>query len=386
MKNIIFINQVTGPLLIDMVNVFAEKDHKVILYTGEISKTSNDLDQRVIVKKLTTYKKDNNVNRLVTWFLFFSQSLFYLKKDLSEDSVIYFSSNPPFIPWITLFYKNTSYIHIYDVYPNALLALPYITKKSFIYKAFLYLNKKSFDKCKKVFTPSQGMKEMLINSITKEKVRVIPWWADTEFIKPINKSNNTFINDNKLHGKFIVMYSGNFGLTHNIEKILNSALLLRDESNIKFIIIGAGPKKRIVDSFERKHKLDNLLILPFQDQATLPYSMAASDISVVLDSFSSNREGDSTASIPSKTYYLMSAGSVIYAESDNTSELNELIKNNKIGLCDSTQGTEIFINFIKECLNNRELLEELKENSRLTSLKFTKKNANMLYNEILKID
>jgi glutaredoxin len=118
----------------------------------------------------------------------------------------------------------------------------------------------------------------------------------------------------------------------------------------------------------------------------LPYSMAASDISVVLDSFSSNREGDSTASIPSKTYYLMSAGSVIYAESDNTSELNELIKNNKIGLCDSTQDPEIFINFIKECLNNRELLAELKENSRFTSLKFTKKNANMLYNEILKID
>ena len=386
MKNIIFINQVTGPLLIDMVNVFAEKDHKVILYTGEISKTSDDLDQRVIVKKLTTYKKNNNGNRLVTWFLFFFQSLIYLKRDLSEDSVIYLSSNPPFIPWITLFYKNTSYIHIYDVYPNALLALPYITKNSFVYKIFLHLNKKSFDKCKKVFTPSQGMKEMLINSVTKEKIQVIPWWADTEFIKPINKSNNVFINDNKLHGKFIVMYSGNFGLTHNIEKILNSALLLRDESTIKFIIIGDGPKKRIVDSFERKHKLDNLLILPFQDQEMLPYSMAASDISVVLDSFSSNREGDSTASIPSKTYYLMSAGSVIYAESDNTSELNELIKNNKIGLCDSTQDPEIFINFIKECLNNRELLAELKENSRFTSLKFTKKNANMLYNEILKID
>jgi glycosyltransferase involved in cell wall biosynthesis len=384
MNRIIFINQVTGPLLIDMINVFVEKKCEVILYTGEIIKTSDDLHRRVKVRKFCPYKKNNNLNRLFTWSLFSLQSLICLMYDLNKTTKIYFSSNPPFLPFMTLLFKNTSYIHIYDVYPNALLALPYITKNSIVYKLFLYFNKKAFRKSEKIFTPSLGMKKMLTSSVDGKKIKIIPWWADTEFIKPIKKEENKFIAEHKLDGKFIVMYSGNFGLTHNIEKILNTALLLKTENNIKFVIIGNGPKKKIVDIFETKHNLENLLVLPFQNEEILPYSLAASDVSIVLDSFSFNEGGDSTASIPSKIYYLMSAGSVIYAESDDTSELNRLINIYDLGMCDSTKGVQKFIEFIKICRDNKEILEKFQKNSRLASLNFTKQNASLLYEEVIK--
>ena len=218
--------------------------------------------------------------------------------------------------------------------------------------------------------------------MAKEKIKVINWWADTEFIKPVKKEENRFISENNLEGQFIVMYSGNFGLTHNIEKILNAALFLENDSDIKFVIIGDGPKKKIVDDFEQEHNLSNLLVLPFQSEKILPYSLAASDISVVLDSFSSNKGADSTASIPSKIYYLMSAGTVIYAESDSTSELNRLIKIHDLGMCDSTQNIERFVEFIKLCQGDKNLLEKFKMNSRLASSNYTKQNANLLYEEI----
>ena len=81
------------------------------------------------------------------------------------------------------------------------------------------------------------------------------------------------------------MYSGNLGLTHNIEKILNTALKLKEVNDIKFVVIGEGPKKNIVDNFALKNQLKNLLVLPYQDEETLPYSLSAGDISIVLDSF-----------------------------------------------------------------------------------------------------
>ena len=152
MKHIIFINQVTGPLLIDMVNVFAEKNYVVNLYTGEISKTTTDLDKRVLVKKLTKYKKNNNFYRLSTWIFFTIQVFIYLLINKKKETILYFSSNPPFVPWLCLFFKNTTFIHIYDVYPNALLALSFISKRSIIYKLFLALNKMAFAKSKKVLT------------------------------------------------------------------------------------------------------------------------------------------------------------------------------------------------------------------------------------------
>ena len=55
MNRIIFINQETGPLLIDMINVFAEEKYNIILYTGEIRRTSIDLNPRVKIRKLCKY-------------------------------------------------------------------------------------------------------------------------------------------------------------------------------------------------------------------------------------------------------------------------------------------------------------------------------------------
>lgn len=382
MKKIICINQVTGPLMIDMLNVLVEKGCEVILYTGEIAKTSDELNTSIKVRKMITYMKKNAVKRIFTWLIFFFQALILLCLDSNKRTKIYLTSNPPFAPWLALIFKKNSYIHIYDVYPNALLALPYITKSSFVYRLFNFLNKKSFANAEHLFTPSQAMKEMLLSSTQEDHVRVIPWWADTEFIKPIKKSDNTFIAEHNLDNKFIVMYSGNFGLTHNIEKLLYSAHHLKKETDIVFIIIGDGPKKRIVDVFKKNNDLKNLIVLPFQTDEVLPYSLTAADISVVLDSFSAGKTFESTASIPSKTYYMMAAGSVVYGETDSTSELSKLINKFDIGLCDSTQSIDKFVSFILKCKDNADLLNKFKQNSRAASLNFTKDNAKLLHNNI----
>jgi len=215
----------------------------------------------------------------------------------------------------------------------------------------------------------------------KNKIKVVSWWTDTNFIKPIKNEKNLFIKKFNLRDKFIVMYSGNLGNTHNIEKILNTAQSLVHETKIIFIIIGDGAKKSIVNSFQKKYNLQNLLNLPFQDISMLPHSLTASDISIVLDSMSS-KQSISTASIPSKVYYLMAAGSVIYAEADNESELNRLINKYDLGLCDDSIENKNLKTFILNCFQNSDKIKKFKKNSRKASFNFTPENTNILYNEI----
>jgi flagellar hook-basal body complex protein FliE len=80
----------------------------------------------------------------------------------------------------------------------------------------------------------------------------------------------------------------------------------------------------------------------------------------------------------------MAAGSVIYAESDSTSELNNLIDKYDLGMCDSSNDTKGLIEFISVCKNNSEVFNKYKTNSRKTSLKFTNANAKSLHDEMIK--
>ena len=383
MNKIIFINQESGPLMIDIVNRFSNSNLNTILYTGKIIETYSKLNSNVKVRHLCVYKKHNNFARLFTWTIFSLQTFFFMMVDLRKKSKIYFSSNPPFIYFLMFFFKNKFFIHVYDVYPDALLAFPQINHSSFVYKSFVFFNKKIFPSAEKIFTPSESMKNMLEKYTDNNKIKVVSWWADTNFIKPIKKEENLFINKFNLKDKFIVMYSGNLGSTHNLEKILNTALSLVDEKKITIIIIGDGAKKLIVNSFQKQHNLKNLLILPFQDVSMLPHSLTASDISIVLDSMSTKTDM-STASIPSKVYYLMAAGSVIYAEADKKSELNRLINKYDLGLCDDSLDIQNLKTFILNCLKNSEKIKKFKYNSRKASLNFTPNNTNILYEKICK--
>ncbi len=380
---IIFINQVTGPLLIDIINSFCKKNIEIILYTGKVEKTYTDIDKSVRIKFLKKYNRSNSFFRIYTWLLFYIQTIFLLLFDLNTKTKLYLSSNPPFTPFINLFFKNKSVVHIYDVYPDALLASKSFNQKSLIYKFFSYLNKKSFEKTLHVYTPSEGMRAMLSKYVNKNKITVVNWWSDSHFIKPIKKCHNNFLKKLNIQEKFIVLYSGNFGFTHNIEKILNTSLFFKHEKDLVFVLIGDGPKKKIVDNFQKANKLKNLIVLPFQKSEVLPFSISCGDISVILDSFSATDKKISTASIPSKTYYYLSSGSAIYAETDKTSELSQLIQKNDIGLADQNNEITNFINYIKKCKKSEIVLNKYKKNSRILSENFTKKNAFLVRDLIL---
>lgn len=47
----------------------------------------------------------------------------------------------------------------------------------------------------------------------------------------------------QLTEKFVVMYSGNLGITHDIESIVLTAEILKENTAIQFVIIGDGAKR-----------------------------------------------------------------------------------------------------------------------------------------------
>jgi hypothetical protein len=371
-KKITLLNQVTGPLFIDIANEYAKSYDEVVLVTGSIEPTYAELDKRIKVIFKIAYKRNKSYLRILSWLIFYIQAYLYFlfKKNIQEVLLV---TNPPILPFLgsNLFSKIKIKFNvlIYDVYPDALSNFGYVKKSSFIYRYWDRMSKRAYENADEVITISSVMKQVVSRNVESNKIKIIYPWVDTSFIKPIKKKDNWFIKKNNLSGKKIILYSGNMGATHDLITPLKVANeLSKISTNFHFLFIGDGVQKKRLMLYVEQNKLKNVTFLPYQDSSVLPYSFAAADFSIV--SLNTGAEG---LSVPSKTFYSLAAGSAIIAISERGSEIEQLMSMNDCGI--SIQPNEVYVmrDFL---INTSDLdLEKKKRNSRRLSQQFTVANV-----------
>lgn len=373
-KKITLLNQVTGPLFIDIANEYSKTYDEVILVTGIIEPTYAKLSNKVKVVKKITYRRNKSYYRISTWLLFFIQTYFYfLFKKQQEGEEVLIVTNPPILPFLgSNFFPERKIkfkVLIYDVYPDALYNFGYIKKNSFLYKYWDKMSKKSYENADEIITISSVMKKVVSRNVESNKINVIYPWADNSFIKPINKENNWFIKKHNLYKKKIVLYSGNMGATHDLMTPLKVAKqFYNTNKDFHFLFIGDGVQKKQLVKYAAENKLRNVTFLPYQDSEILPYSFASADFGIV-----SLAEGAEGLSVPSKTFYFLAAGAVIIAISEKGSEIEKIVSNYECGIAINPGDVVKMSNFLNR--TSKKILENKKEKSRDLSKKFTIKNA-----------
>ena len=80
------------------------------------------------------------------------------------------------------------------------------------------------------------MSRLISEEFDIDEVGVVPPWVDINFIKPLLKSQNKYSSRFIKDKKFVVLYSGNMGITHDIESIVKAADELKEFSSI-FIFV-----------------------------------------------------------------------------------------------------------------------------------------------------
>ncbi|MGK0236211.1 MAG: hypothetical protein ACI9EK_002759 [Psychroserpens sp.] len=375
----IYIVNVTRQLSIDMINHFYEKGDEIHLITGIQEVNYEKLNPNIKVTYLNKYNNITPIKRVYTWVLFTFLSFFYVLFSNRKKEIILITS-PPFIIFLGLLLmklKNQKYhLIIWDLYPDVLINFGVFKENSIIIKLWKKLNKKCFKHASTIITLGIHLSEAVKKYTDKEPV-IIRNWVNTDFIIPMQKSENPFAIKHNLVDKVVVMYSGNMGVTHDIESIVNTAELLQNKKEIQFLIIGDGAKKRKITQMVADKNLTNVLLLPFQEKETLPFSLASADIGIVTLS-----EGAESVSVPSKTYYTLSAGSAIIALASKESELALLIEKYKCGEIFDLANPKWIADYIFSLSENKDELNVFKENARKASFDFTTKNAEDYYNYI----
>ncbi len=158
------------------------------------------------------------------------------------------------------------------------------------------------------------------------RIRVIHNWADCDAIVPASK-DNPFARAHDLVDRFVVMHSGNVGLSQGVDRLLDVAERLRDLPDVVIAIVGDGAQKPVLINAAEARNLRNVRFFPYQPKSGLIDSFATADAFLV-----SLKRGLSGFIVPSKLYGILAAGRPFIAAVEEDSEAADIAREYDCGV------------------------------------------------------
>jgi colanic acid biosynthesis glycosyl transferase WcaI len=196
------------------------------------------------------------------------------------------------------------------------------------------------------------------------KVVVIPDWADCSEIRPGPK-RNPFSLAHGLADKFVVMHSGNIGLSQGLEVLVQAAMFLKEFSDIKIVFIGEGVKRHVLEGQVKALRLQNVIFLPYQPKDSLTDSFASADIFVI-----SLKRGLAGYIVPSKLYGILAAGRPHVAAVEEACEVGVVARTDRCGLLAKPQDPQDLAEKILVLYHDPAMRQRLGDNARKAALRF----------------
>lgn len=223
-------------------------------------------------------------------------------------------------------------------------------------------------KADRVVALGSTMRAKLIDGKGADAARtlVIPHWADCSEIVAGEK-RNAFAEAHGLVDRFVVMHSGNIGLSQNLEGVVEAAACLKEAPDIQFIFIGDGVKRRALEDRVRSLGLRNVRFLPYQPKERLAESFAAADLFIV-----SLKPGLAGYIVPSKLYGILAAGRPYVAAVEEACEVAAITRRYDCGVLADPQNPDDLARQILALYRDPGRARRLGLNARQAALEFNR--------------
>jgi glycosyltransferase involved in cell wall biosynthesis len=199
----------------------------------------------------------------------------------------------------------------------------------------------------------------MAKGVPEEKIVVVYNWVDEEAVKHVAREDNKLFDAYGLdRNKFYITYSGNIGLTQNMDMLLEVAKELEVNPDIHFVLIGEGAYKKRVEEIIAEKNISNVTLLPFQPYEDISHVFSLGDVGLVI-----SKPGVGENSVPSKTWSILSASRPVLANFDEN-ELKSIVAENQCGIFTKAGDKEAFKQAILRLYENRELCVEMGRDGR----------------------
>lgn len=205
---------------------------------------------QVIILKILKYSNPKSIKRILSWFDFELQLFFLNKKNLCKPDIIIVSSLSilTIINGIYLKYKFRCQLifEIRDIWPLTLIEIGHYSNYN---PAIIFLKIVEYFGYKKsdiIIGTMPNIKEHVKNVLRHDKpVYCIPMGLSRNMIQKNTQSIPLYVKKH-LSGEFFnVVYAGTIGTTNSLESFFSAAVILKNYSKIRFVLVGDGPLRKI---------------------------------------------------------------------------------------------------------------------------------------------
>ena len=216
-----------------------------------------------------------------------------------------------------------------DLHPEGLVRSNILKNDSLVTRTWTWLNRISYQRANKIYAIGRDMISLLVEiyDLPENQISYVPHWSINENAGYIEFSESRFTRSLRIQDKFVVQYSGNMGLWHDMETFVRAANLLLDEEEIAFVFIGDGIRRKHAQSLADELGCTNILWQGFVEEDDLHESLSACHVALI-----SLREGLEGVAVPCKLYGILASGRAVLSVSPAESETALTVEEHGCGI------------------------------------------------------
>lgn len=320
------------------------------------------------IKVLRTYvyasQNKSFINRIMNYLSFTISSIIFSFKINKRYNIVNTVSAPLFLGisgyLISRMKKAKFVFEVRDLWPDRAIVLGLIRNR-FIIKLSKLLENFIYRKADLISVATKEIFDKLHKrGIPFHKISFLPAGVDVSLFKQ-KSDNGDFRDKHRLKDKFIVMYIGNHGLSHNLENILLAANRLKNINKIQFVFVGDGVEKNNLKKFAHERNISNVLFLNPIPRKMINDLINSSDLCVA-----SAKKGIGGLSI--KVFEYLACGVPVVISMDN--ETSEFVKRTNSGITIEPENYQAMSEAILYLFKNFEVMQEMGKNGRNAILRF----------------
>jgi len=304
----------TAVLAADLLEALAARGHEVHVITS--SRAYNDpartYARREDIRGVTVWRtrtsgfgRGGKLGRLIDYVTFLIGSRRRLGRLPRPDLVIAMTTPPMLARFVAPICRRRNARLLYwamDLYPDVAFALGVLRADGWLGRRLSRAARRAILAADRVVALGAEMAEHLVAQ-GAARVDVIDNWCDGEAIRPRPREDHPLRRHHGWDGKFVVLYSGNMGLAHEFDTLLDAAAELTDRPEIVFAFVGGGAREAEIQRGAAQRGLRSVEFHPWVPGAELGEGLTAGDVHLI-----TMRDGMESLLVPSKIYGVLAAG------------------------------------------------------------------------------